>query len=285
MIPDWTTNTVIITQQLRKRFPALAAGLDKILDRPGIELQVLEKTKDCWLRDFAPVQVAEKRFVQFRYFPDYLREGFQHLITPPEICADSSFFPGTVNCPLIVDGGNLVGTERIVVFTKKVFQENPDQSHEAIQQELTTSLMVTEVIPLPIEPGDDIGHADGMVRFLDDTTVVVNDYEATDPAFARAVDTPLKSAGLKLVRLPYVPDLRRTRKGEIPSAVGNYVNFLRVGSVVVLPTYEMPEDDKAFRTLQKCLPDCRIETLPCRDLAKEGGVLNCVTSTIRRVQR
>lgn len=67
---------------------------------------------------------------------------------------------------------------------------------------------------------------------------------------------------------------------DLHSAVGLYINYLRVGDVVVVPGYDRPEDEAAFEKVRAVMPDARVFQLPCRGLAEKGGVLNCVSWTI-----
>jgi agmatine deiminase len=68
---------------------------------------------------------------------------------------------------------------------------------------------------------------------------------------------------------------------EISSAVGNYVNYLRLGSLVLLPTYGCHDDEKATATLERVLPKgSAIIPIRSSKLANEGGVLNCVSWTV-----
>ena len=55
--------------------------------------------------------------------------------------------------------------------------------------------------------------------------------------------------------------------GGMPSAVGNYVNFLRVGTVLIVPSYGLAEDGKAREILERYFPNCSVNALDCRDLA------------------
>ena len=54
-----------------------------------------------------------------------------------------------------------------------------------MRETLRDELRVAELIVIPKEPYDEIGHADGMVRFLDAKTVLVNDYSEVDPDFGQ----------------------------------------------------------------------------------------------------
>jgi len=83
----------------------------------------------------------------------------------------------------------------------------------------------------------------------------------------------------RIIRIPN--GLPPDEKSEgIASAVGNHINFLRLGNKLLLPYYGIPEDEIAREVLQNALPD--IEVIPVdipgiKKLASKGGVLNCIT--------
>ena len=126
---------------------------------------------------------------------------------------------------------------------------------------------------------DVIGHADGVVRFFDDQMVAVNDYSKLDPGYGRRLGRVIERAGLRAEPVPYCPV--DDEHDGIPSAVGNYLNFLRVGGFVVMPAYGLPEDGAACRVIERLLPGTEVVPLRCEDLARDGGVLNCVAWTLR----
>jgi agmatine deiminase len=131
---------------------------------------------------------------------------------------------------------------------------------------------------IPKEPGDVIGHADGMLRFVDAETVFVNDYSKVAPSFGRRLQSVLRRASLNWIELPYCPVAEET--DGISSAVGCYANFLMVRGLIILPTFGIAEDITARQVLVKRAPQFAIETSDCTKLAKEGGVLNCMTWTM-----
>src|SRR5690242_5254732 len=83
MVPDWQTNFVLFSDLLPARHPVLWAGLVGILDQAGVGHRLIEGTRDVWVRDLLPVQVAAADFVLFRYEPDYLG-GREDLIPSDE---------------------------------------------------------------------------------------------------------------------------------------------------------------------------------------------------------
>ncbi|NUQ61183.1 MAG: agmatine deiminase family protein [Pirellulales bacterium] len=277
MAPDWETNMVYFSGLLGRRYPGLCKRVVGVLENHAVPVRFLEATADIWIRDYAPVQVAESRFVKFRYSPDYL-QGCEQLITKDEICGQLEALGEIVFSDLVVDGGNVVAAGSRVFLTEKVLRENRTLGQAEVERRLRDAFCGRTCVFVPTEPRDPIGHSDGLVRPLDDDRVVVNDYCQVDPRYARRLERVLAEHGLEIHRLPYLPDTKSRRK--IPPATGNYVNFLRVGKLVIVPAHGLPEDTEAVQVLQRLLPAATVVSLDCKELAREGGCWNCVSWTI-----
>ena len=278
MIADPDTNIVFVADTLEREFPSVASGLRSILERHGIPLSTIPGTRSVWCRDYMPIQTSKDRFVQFRYEPDYLTGKYLPLRADGQI---GPHLPHVKNCTrseIVLDGGNVVGWGDKVILCDKVFAENPDRKRPVLLEMLEQELEVDHVIVIPTEPGDVVGHADGIVRFIKGDVVLANDYSEVDRGFQAALTGILTGAGLEVVQLPYRPRAGRAR--AIPSAFGCYINYLRVGRLVVLPRFGISEDDETLALARQVFADSSVESLDCSDLSEEGGVLNCVTWTI-----
>lgn len=274
MIPDWDTNHLFLSDRLENDEPALFANLRSALT--GVRIDIIPGTKDIWCRDYMPIQVDDATFCQFVYAPDYLR-GSEHLITPPRRLA---FMDDYRQEPIVLDGGNVVASRTKVILTDKVFKENPTIERLRIRQRLD-EIFQAECIFIPKEPYDVIGHADGVVRFISENRVLVNDYSTVDPGYGARLRSLFVKKGLEVETLPMFEEEGAGRNG-VPSAVGVYINFLRVGDVVVIPAYNRPEDQLALKKIQQVLPNAAVSQVPSRSLAEKGGVLNCVSWTINQ---
>ena len=278
MVPDWETNAVFFAASLPRVLPGLWHRLAAALARNGVEPRPVEDTKDIWVRDFLPVQATPGRFVKFRYDPDYLR-GYGHRRTGAEICEHLSFLGNLQHSPLRLDGGNVVASRQVVILTDKAYSENRTWSRRAFRAALRATLGAERCLVIPAEPGDCFGHADGVVRFFDERSVVVNDHSVQDPSYGRQLRGILTRAGLRVEVLPYRPDT--SVNDGVPSAIGNYLNFLQVGSLVLAPAYGRAEDESARHRLESLLPEARVISIPCSELAARGGVLHCASWTVR----
>ena len=233
MISDSEANLVFISDHLEPRYPKLVDRLRGILTDHAVPLRIIPGTKDIWCRDFMPVQAAPGRFVRFRYEPDYLI-GHEDTITNFD---EIDSIPEIMSCEksdVLLDGGNVVRSGNRAIVTAKVFRENPRLNKDKLQRTLRGLLRLDEVIVIPQEPDDEIGHADGMVRFLDTETVFGNNYSEVNPSFGRRLQSVLRRARLNGIELPYSPEAQAT--DDIPSAVGCYANFLMVRELIVVPS-------------------------------------------------
>ena len=280
MTPDWETNCVYFSRLLVDRFPPLIEQLAWTIPEHDTPVRFLDGTRDIWARDYCPVQVGPRGLVQFRYEPDYLRGGYEGLITNADtVCRQLEDLGPCPMTDVVLDGGNVVASKNRVILTDKIYRENPNFPRDHLQARLRELFQVEDCIIIPKEPGDSIGHADGVVRFLMEDLVVANDYTKVDPGYGRRLHSVLAQHDLQVVKLPYFVENRKC--DGIDSAVGNYVNFLRVGNLVFVPAYGVPQDGQACAALEAACPKLAIVPVPCVDLAREGGVLNCISWTAR----
>jgi agmatine deiminase len=275
MIADHQTNTVFVADTLEQRFPEVFRGLRTILEPHGIPLGIIPGTRDIWCRDYLPIQVAADRFVQFRYAPDYLTGKHRHLRADGEIGPTLPWAKNCVRSEIVLDGGNVVKWCDKIILTEKAFSENPRWDRRELVAELKRLLDVERIILIPSEPGDVTGHADGVVHFLNGGKVVVNDYRQIAPRYRAELLLKLEKSGLEIAEIPYRPGSGGLE--GMPSAVGNYVNFLQVGSLIVAPAYLIPEDEQAGKRLALNYTCYHLTTLRCENLGTRGGSLACVT--------
>jgi agmatine deiminase len=82
----------------------------------------------------------------------------------------------------------------------------------------------------------------------------------------------LEDHGLKTVTVPMTDYIDNENKTHL----GLYINFLKLKDVIVMPAYETAEDDQAALILEKAYgrPVILIDS---KELAKRGGIINCVT--------
>lgn len=243
-----------------------AAKLFAALDAAGVPYQLLEGTRDIWLRDFMPVQTRTGRLVSFRYDPSYLRKEPQLRtnfrrdmdLGLPYICSDIN-----------LDGGNVVfsPSRKRAIVSRRIVAENPGFEPEELQRELS-DLLEAEIILIPDLKSDMTGHADGMVRFLDEETVLCN-APLSPHGIEQRIREVLQKCGLQTLDFPFAPAARG-------SAVGCYLNYLETPGAIFLPVFGIEEDTQAIAAAEQIF--CRpVVPVLIPGIAAQGGCLNCIS--------
>jgi agmatine deiminase len=132
--------------------------------------------------------------------------------------------------------------------------------------------------------GDDThGHVDDIARFVGkDTIVLAVEEDSADENHARSIDNLRRldavggSAGvgpLRIVTLPF-PRPVVMRGERLPAS---YANFYIANGVVLVPTFNDPNDRIALNTLAELMPSHRIVGIHAVDLVWGLGTLHCLT--------
>ena len=281
--------TIYVSSALESRYLSVFCRLRTKLQLAGVHFRVLPST-NIWLRDWMPIEVG-KHFVKFDYAKNFARY--------PQLKICDSCWKHLVDVrhsPIVLDGGNVVRLNDRVLMTDIVFEHNQGVERTILLNELE-SLLEAEIIILPIEPGDTLGHADGIARWIDQDTVFINDYPkaAADPCmkeYSRALRKVLLHEGIEAIPFPNAYHRRpRMSEGEFRQAYpggdewnsgyGYSINFLQVANAIIYPVFGIPEDQCAECRLRQAFPGADLDTIGCSDLSMEGGLLNCITVNYR----
>ena len=239
------------------------------LNSQGISYQLLDNTRDIWLRDFMPVKTKSGKYVSFRYEPSYLDDYLDlktdfHNEIAPLLSLDN-----LVYSDINLDGGNVVfsPSRETVIISDRIFMENFNYSSAELLQELE-KLLEARVIIIPSLRSDMTGHADGMIRFVDENTAVGNASRSLFGLEAH-IKTTLRNHGIEVIDFPYFDS-----KGD--SAVGCYLNFLETEQTIFLPVFDVDTDREAI-DLAKNIFNKTVIPININEIAKDGGVLNCIS--------
>lgn len=277
MITDNHTNFIYLADTLPLKYPKFCEEFCKIFNYHNIGYAFLKNTKDVWAVDYMPIQVEKDKFVQFIYNPDYLRNTVKWKKTISNIdliCSDININPKKSN--LILDGGNLIKWSDKVIMCDKVFFENPDITPKKLIEQLEYLFQVDKIIFIPTFSDDIIGHADGMIRFYDDKTVIVNDFSNEKKENRIRFFSALHNVGLSTIEIPYNPYVNP----KSIDATGIYINYLQLNKKIVLPIFNIKEDEVVVKKFEELFPKNELTTINSRELAVNGGVLNCITWNI-----
>lgn len=282
-------------EKLKNKFSKI--GKAKLIIYPTKNIQ------DIWVRDFAPIACKENVAIKAKYSPAYFDENEKVFCKLDDSVGlgltkyiNKEFLNLTFssNEPIVIDGGNFIHNGNgIGVVSNRIISDNESHSIGDIQSSFISQLNLKELLFLPVEPGDETGHVDGMVRFVDENTVVVakypdeyefNEVNISEKEYLKSQEVLnsiahiFKGHGFEVHRI--TNDIPKNSKNIIGSAFGNYLNFLRIGNTIFIPQYGT-KYDLSIDLFKKLFP--KIKFIPVSfeisNLAKLGGVLNCISWT------
>jgi agmatine deiminase len=224
-----------------------------------------------------PVQVDRDKFVQFRYEPSYLIEDLEHQSETRIVCKDNNINPKFTKINL--DGGNLVNWTDRAIVTDRIFQENPEYSEKSKLITEIEKLLEVELIVIPQINSDITGHADGMVRFVDKSTLIGNSLNDEFVYWRKGMTKILRDHNIEYIDIPF---FEHKDKKYPETALGIYVNFLEIGQLILLPIFEIKgnHDNEVIDLFNKIYPDRKIVPIYINEIGFFGGLLNCISWTI-----
>jgi agmatine/peptidylarginine deiminase len=272
MITGFNTNKVYLAKGMT---------LEKYVDATGYLLGTLHKQKvhwdflpltasplHIWARDYMPVQVSKDKFVRFNYSPDYLKDNPEYKPDTSAILSDLGIH--VTDSDIIVDGGNVISCGNKVIMTDKIFRENPHYNRNGLIDKLS-QLLEAEIVLIPEDYYDEYGHADGMVRYIGEGCVLLNNYYDFDKALRKELLAAL-SPHFNITELHY---------NAYTDKSWAYINFLHVGQHILIPVIEDKLGEIAFKQIDDAFPQCMCHPVyHCESIVREGGALNCSTWNI-----
>lgn len=206
----------------------------------------------------------------------------QEIICPDSkiVCKANKITPTYTNINL--DGGNVVKWYHKVMITDRIYSENLEYKDKKVLVSEIEKLLEAEVIIIPEINLDYTGHADGLVRFYNDKTIIGNDLDYEYDYWVKGMKKVLDNYGLEYLNMPFF--VYKDKKYH-DSAIGCYMNYLEIGNLIVFPLFEIPgnKDKQAIDLITSLFPEKQIELININDIAKFGGLMNCITWNIKSI--
>ncbi|WP_448188317.1 agmatine deiminase family protein [Azospirillum sp. sgz301742] len=258
---------------------------------PGIQILPLP-ISDSWIRDTGPSFVVGRNGrvggVHWRFnawggnYADCAKDQevgrlvLDHLglerFAAPLVMEGGSFH---------VDGlGTLLTTEQCLLNPNR----NPTLSKAEVERHLRDFLGVSTVIWLGQGYQDDEtdGHIDEIACFVRPGVVLaLTTDDPTDANFKAFQDNldRLKKArdaqGRELEVIPIRQPARRDQNGVRLTL--SYTNLYIANGGVVMPAFEDPADDEAYRIVRRAFPDREVIQIAALDIVRGGGGIHCIT--------
>lgn len=233
-----------------------------------IEMTVIPNLADLWVRDFGVIETPHGVFAPI-YAPSYHRQHETYLRGGVEEFR-RKFWPEAQELDLVLETGNFVSNGKVAILCDKVLSDNKTTKDEL--QHRLEPLGLSEIILLPREPYDVIGHADGMVCLLDGGRLLCSlghSLQATrqKSAARKSLEELERHFDIQIIPNSYT-------SGDTFSAVGCQVNLLNLPDKILVPIYGLPNEDSILFTIQS-YSQKTVYPIPAQDLAQYGGVLHC----------
>ncbi len=191
---------------------------------------------------------------------------------------------------LVLEGGSIDTNGAGVLLTTEecllsdVQQRNPGVSREQLEQAFHDYLGIDQVLWLNRGcAGDDThGHVDDIARFVNENTILTT----VEPNTADENHLPLAE---NLDRLKSFRNLKKRpftiKTLPMPAPVvfegqrlpASYANFYIANNLVLVPTFNDPNDRIALNTIADCFPGRTIAGIHCTDFIWGLGALHCCT--------
>ena len=268
---------IYISEWLEKDYKVVYDQLIMALADLRISPIVLPYSNEVWCRDYMPVHIGEGRYVGFHFRPDYLwdKPSYHKYITQQELAVEDLSIDFSDKVDLFIDGGDYVRCGDKVLMTDKIISENPNWRPLALFDRLEEAFQA-EVILLPWDMEEPYGHTDGMVAWLGDNRILLNNYHQLEKSKSQPFTTriyKILSSHFDIVELLY--------EGHPSRDSWCYLNFLETDDAIILPAlslnHESEEDEAALSQFQHIFPNKVIKQVYAKPLIRHGGALHCAT--------
>ena len=272
MITNFETNKVYLAKGMTtEKYVNAMRHLSDKLNSHEILWGLLPYTTSplhIWARDYMPIQVNKRKFVRFNYSPDYLENYPEYK--PDTSAILSALDKQVIDSDIIIDGGNVISCGNKIILTDKIIRENPNYDHDVLIDRLC-QLLEAEIVLIPEDYYDEYGHADGMVRYMGEGRVLLNNYCDFDKALRKRLLAALS---------PHF-DIIELHHGAYTEMSWAYLNFLHVGKYIFIPMMEDKLGETAFRQIADAFPQCECHPIyHYENVVHDGGALNCSTWNI-----
>lgn len=288
------------------------------------DCELLYNTRDVWARDYMPIQLTQGVYISFIYRPDYLVDytkcttDWQLDNVHPQKQSQKEFLYSDFvqMIPIILDGGNvikaIVNDKPCIIMCDKVLRENNVNEKEFRdwwerwwKDNFDGTEMQLVLLPWEGVKYDQIGHADGMLRYIGNGKVLMTNYDDFNKKHSKLLEETLRKADFKVEKLVF-GTLGKFKKDKMFRLLRKYswcyINYLQVGKRILLPSLGYDDlDNEAKQQIKDIFDretnneyeikllseiDSDIDMLSIvediNDKQNSGGALNCLTWTIRK---
>ncbi len=273
-----------------------------VLTRSGIALERVHfhqwPTNRVWMRDSGPIflknaqgetAITNWKFNAWAKYDDWqldnqVPDHVAGLVGLPE------WKPTVGEHRVVLEGGSIDTNGAGLLLTTEecllsdVQQRNPGLSREDLERAFHDYLSIERVIWLNrgIAGDDTHGHVDDITRFVGENTIVTaiepnpddENYEPLQENLQRLKSARNLGGGeFEIVELPMPAPVEFSGR-RLPAS---YANFYIANNLVLVPTFNDPNDRKALSILADIFPGRTVTGIHCGDFIWGLGALHCMT--------
>ena len=253
------------------------------------------KLDDSWMRDIAPIFYKEDeklKSISFEFngygkYPDYLNDN-----------KISKFISNYLNIPtkisdLVIEGGAITYDDKKNLFSTKnvIFNKNRKQKHnsEYIIKELKLLFELNYIFLFEngLMEDDTDGHVDNLLCPIGKNQYLIATTHKLDPNYE--ILEKNKADLIKFFRdtnqtfdLIEVP-LPTRKKINNKNIISSYINFYFSKNKIILPKFNVKEDNEVKLTFEKLFPNREIMMLETENINYGGGNIHCITMNVPKI--
>ena len=259
-------------------------------------IDILEcKLDDSWMRDIAPIFYNEDKklksisfdFNGYGKYPDYFNDNkiskfiSNHLNIP------------TKNSDLVIEGGAITYDDRKNLFSTKnvLFNKNRKQRHsnEYIIKELKLLFDLKHIFLFEngLKDDDTDGHVDNLLCPIGKNKYLIATTHKLDPNYEI-----LKKNKADLIK--FFKDTNQTfdlidvslptrKKINNKNIISSYINFYFSKNKIILPKFNVKEDNEVKLTFENLFPNREIIMLETENINYGGGNIHCITMNVPKI--
>jgi agmatine/peptidylarginine deiminase len=253
------------------------------------------KTNDTWIRDYGPLTVREDDnwlLIDFAFngWGGKYEAELDDAVTR-HLHEQQLFGPiPLARANMIMEGGSLEtdGHDTILTTSQCLLHpgRNPGMDRQQLEQAMHEHLGAERILWLDhgeLQGDDTDGHVDTLARFCSPDTIAYvacsddgDSHFSSLQAMAKQLQAFRDHQGqpYNLVPLPLPAAITDEQGNRLPAT---YANFLIINNAVIVPVYEVAEDDAALRQLELCFPGRTLLPVPARVLVHQYGSVHCAT--------
>jgi agmatine deiminase len=256
---------------------------------------IITKFADVWTRDYGPIFLvnrSQKSLAWTKWKYNAYGKGeipfFAPLLIDNDVFNNIDFSLTKFEPKIIMEGGSVeVNGQGTLITTEQCLlneNRNPNLNKPKIERYLNDYFGTSNIIWLSkglINDHTD-GHIDDVARFVSPNKILTayeddpkdENYKILDENYKvliSAKDQHGKS--FEILKLP-MPHMHYDDGQKAPVS---YANFYIGNTVVLVPIFQDPNDEKALKIIQSCFPDRKVVGIDCRETIYGGGSIHCMT--------